>query len=96
MQKQSVKTDDFVSYFTHLLASLPKGQRFCFYMDNARIHKKDVIKQLVEPTGNKVIFGAPYSPDMNPIENIFGIWKRKVDEEIGEESVNMDTLVNII
>ena len=65
-------------------------------MDNARIHKQDVIKQLVEPTGNKVIFGAPYSPEMNPIDNIFGIWKRKVDEEIGEESVNMDTLVNSI
>ena len=50
----------------------------------------------MEPTGNKVIFGAPYSPDMNPIENIFGIWKKRVDEAIGDSSPSLDALVDII
>ena len=42
-------------------------------MDNASIHRD--IKDLIESTGAKLIYTAPYSPDLNPIELMFGSYK---------------------
>lgn len=37
-------------------------------MDNLRVHKDKLIKELIETAGAQIIFTPPYSPDMNPIE----------------------------
>ena len=42
-------------------------------MDNASIHAN--IRPLIEATGAKVIYTAPYSPELNPIELCFGHYK---------------------
>ena len=48
--------------------------------DNARTHKTDRIKSVFE--GQKIQhhleFLPEYSPHLNPIENIFGIWKGEI------------------
>ena len=41
-------------------------------MDNASIHHVDDAVQLIENSGAKVIFLPPYSPDLNPLEPVFG------------------------
>ena len=41
-------------------------------MDNASIHNVQSNVQLIESTGAKVIFLPPYSPDLNPLEPVFG------------------------
>ena len=41
-------------------------------MDNASIHHVQSNVQLIENTGAKVIFLPPYSPDLNPLEPVFG------------------------
>ena len=35
-------------------------------------------------TQHCVVFNAAYSPELNPIENIFGIWKRYAERDIRE------------
>ncbi|MEG4990196.1 transposase [Microcoleus sp. BR0-C5] len=45
-------------------------------MDNAPIHRKTVIRLLVEEAGHQVIFLPKYSPDLNDIEHDFGALKR--------------------
>jgi putative transposase len=45
-------------------------------MDNAPIHRKTVIKQLVEEAGHQVVFLPKYSPDLNDIEHDFSALKR--------------------
>jgi putative transposase len=45
-------------------------------MDNAPIHRKSVIRQLVEAAGHRVIFLPRYSPDLNDIEHDFSALKR--------------------
>ncbi len=45
-------------------------------MDNAPIHRKNVIKQLVNEAGHEVIFLPKYSPDLNDIEHDFSALKR--------------------
>ena len=45
-------------------------------MDNAPIHRKNVIREMVEEAGHKVIFLPKYSPDLNDIEHDFSALKR--------------------
>ena len=40
--------------------------------DNASIHHVDEVLQIIENAGAKVIFLPPYSPDLNPLEPVFG------------------------
>ena len=41
-------------------------------MDNASIHHVQSNVQLIENAGAKVLFLPPYSPDLNPLEPVFG------------------------
>ena len=45
-------------------------------MDNAPIHRKNVIREMVEEAGHQVIFLPKYSPDLNDIEHDFSALKR--------------------
>jgi putative transposase len=45
-------------------------------MDNAPIHRKNIIRELVEAAGHQVLFLPRYSPDLNDIEHDFGAVKK--------------------
>jgi transposase len=52
-------------------------------MDNLGSHKAAVIRHILRQAGAKLIFLPPYSPDLNPIEQVFAKLKtllRKADE----------------
>ena len=49
---------------------------FVIVLDNASIHRSLKLKELVENSGYKLLFLAPYSPDYNPIEHIW--WQLKL------------------
>jgi len=40
-------------------------------MDNVKFHLQARIKETIESIGAKIIFLPPYSPDLNPIENMW-------------------------
>ncbi|GBB90835.1 hypothetical protein RclHR1_17930003 [Rhizophagus clarus] len=44
-------------------------------MDNAVIHHDEALVELIEETGDKVVYLPPYSPDFNPIETVFSTLK---------------------
>lgn len=50
-----------------------------FVMDNAPVHDREEICRLAAENEDSVVFNAPYSPDTNPIENVFGMWKTRVN-----------------
>jgi transposase len=39
-------------------------------MDNLSSHKAQAIRKAIQAAGAKLIFLPPYSPDLNPIENV--------------------------
>lgn len=41
----------------------------CVVMDNAQIHRGEMVRHFIESKGAKLIYLAPYSPDFSPIEN---------------------------
>jgi transposase len=40
-------------------------------MDNLGAHKGDAVRAAIEGVGAKLLFLPPYSPDLNPIEQVF-------------------------
>ena len=58
----------------HLLPSLKIPS--VLIMDNSQIHRKNVIRELVEPGGYHLLFLPKYFPDLNDIEYDFTALKR--------------------
>jgi transposase len=40
-------------------------------MDNLAAHKSDPVRETIEAAGAELLFLPPYSPDLNPIEQVF-------------------------
>jgi transposase len=69
----------------------PAIRAWHFLQDNAPMHKAGVAKQWLHNKGVSVLDFPPYSPDLNPIENLWAIMAREVekkqcdtDEELGD------------
>jgi transposase len=60
----------FKAYVQQFLApTLKKGD--VVYMDNVSVHKVDGVEEAVEARGATVFYLPAYSPDLNPIEQLF-------------------------
>jgi transposase len=67
----------FEAYVEQVLApTLRKGQ--VVVMDNLSAHKGERVRELIEERGCKLIYLPSYSPDYNPIEEVFSKIKRLV------------------
>ena len=50
-------------------------------MDNLGSHKGKAARQLIRSAGAKLFFLPKYSPDLNPIEQVFAKLKRRAMEK---------------
>jgi transposase len=67
----AVNGDVFLAYVEQQLApSLRAGD--VVVMDNLSSHKRAGVRQAIEAAGATLVYLPPYSPDMNPIELVFG------------------------
>ena len=74
----TINAEIFKAYMKELISLYRlDNENVIFVMDNASIHREE-IRLLCETYGCKVLFNAPYSPECNPIEMVFGIWKTRV------------------
>ncbi len=75
--KGGMNAQDFGGFIASMLNKnqdlLKNRHKYIFFMDNAPIHRAKVLKPLFE--NFQVLFNAPYSPFLNPIEELFGNWK---------------------
>ena len=76
----SVKSDDFGSFLLDLInnnSSIKDNlKKTVFYFDNGPTHKGNVLNDMLSEVN--YMRGPSYSPFLNPIEGIFGIWKHLV------------------
>jgi transposase len=59
-------------------------------MDNAAFHTAPETAQLIAATGATLLFLAPYSPDLNPIEPDFAALKKRREYQ---EQATLDDIV---
>ena len=86
--------ETFNAYFRRLIAKYDAANIRCvFWVDNCRIHSE--MRSIVEGSRHCVVFNAAYSPELNPIENICGIWKRYAERDV-REWTNLQDLLNKI
>lgn len=60
-------------------------------MDNAPIHVPDSIDPIIDKRGYEPVYLPPYSPELNPIEQLWAILKGKVKRS---KFMNTDSLTS--
>ena len=87
----------FLAYVEQLLVpTLAPGD--IVIMDNLGSHKGQAVRKAIRTAGAKLFFLPPYSPDLNPIEQVFSKLKtllRKAEERTSEATwQRIGTLLN--
>lgn len=65
-----IDSESFLAYVEQVLTpTLSPGE--IVIMDNLGSHKSHAVRQAIRKTGARLFFLPPYSPDLNPIEQVF-------------------------
>ena len=83
----SITTDIYYKFLEDMLVGI---QNKYILMDNVAFHKSKRILELVTKSNNKILFIPPYSPDFNPIEEVFSKMKSYIRKYINPVTINRD------
>jgi transposase len=73
----AVNADVFEAFVAQVLApQLQRGD--VVVMDNLSSHRRVRTRELIQARGAEVLYLPPYSPDLNPIENVFAKVKQRL------------------
>lgn len=61
-------TERLIEFLTKILEN---RKNYLVVLDNAPAHRKKIVKQTIEESGNKLVYAVPYTPRTNPVENWF-------------------------
>lgn len=74
-----INGESFAAYVEQVLApTLKKGD--IVVLDNLGSHKAAGVRPMIRAAGARALFLPPYSPDLNPIEQVFAKLKHKMRE----------------
>ena len=62
----------------NIIAKMQTEQRICLILDNYSVHKSAFIKKIALHLNIELIYLPPYSPHLNPIEQIWRQMKREI------------------
>ena len=76
----TVDRDAFKDWVRHFLVqnlgNFTRGERRSIVvMDNASTHMDEEVDRMICDAGALLLYTAPYSPDLNPIEKMFNVYK---------------------
>jgi transposase len=81
--------EDFVKEFLPLCGRWPEPNSV-LVMDNASFHQSVSIKELCDEAGVVLHFLSPYSPDLNPIGELFSQLKAFIRRHWRKQALNFD------
>jgi transposase len=74
-----INGESFAAYVEQVLVPTLK-QDDIVVLDNLGSHKGAAVRRMIRAAGARVLFLPPYSPDLNPIEQVFAKLKHKMRE----------------
>jgi transposase len=92
---ESVNGDVFFSFIKDVINTLTE-EGYIFLFDNVSFHKKKEMLEYITEKGHKYMFTPPYSPNLNPIENVFGIVKQQYYKDTKEEPSYISTQKKVV
>ena len=77
-------SDTFLDFVKSLVPYVPQGKKFVMILDNARPHHAKKVTEYVEENIQNIefLFLPPYSPDLNPAENIWKLLRKKATHNV--------------
>jgi len=76
---QPINATSFLAWIEQFLApTLSPGD--VVILDNLSSHKRPAVRRAIRATGARLLFLPPYSPDLNPIEQVFAKLKHLLRE----------------
>ena len=91
----SVNGDIFFSFIKDVINTLTE-EGYIFLFDNVSFHKKKEMLEYITEKGHKYMFTPSYSPNLNPIENVFSIVKQQYFNDTKEETSNYSTQKKVV
>jgi transposase len=82
------------AYFEAVLPNLKQGS--VIILDNASYHKSQILKDLFTKYNCTLMFLPPYSPELNPIENLWGTIKQHLRSYYDYSLSLFDNLCNVV
>jgi transposase len=87
-------TGHYFNFVKRVLDQLDKHEQFKDYylvMDNVPIHKNNDVRKLIEGRGYGCVYLPSYSPEVNPIEQLWSVCKSKLKREalLEEETLTL-------
>ena len=85
---------DFIKALIEKLKNLKDNKNYVFIFDNVRFHHSKKTLDLINSSNYTYFFVPPYSPNLNPIENVNGIIKDNynnlaIADYVNNSSINM-------
>lgn len=87
--KMSLGSTGHVIYNDFIETTIKKlnGNNYLFIFDNVSFHNNEVILKKITDSKNNFMFLPPYSPDLNPVENVNSIIKQDIHKSILAEYI---------
>lgn len=75
-KEKSIVTGDFLEFLGKLNKRM-KGAETLVFLDNLSLHHTNIIAQKAKALKQVLVFNAPYSSHLNPIERLWALAKRQ-------------------
>lgn len=95
ISKSTCNSEKFCTFLKTLVNELDEAGNMdgsWLIMDNAAIHKTQMVRDIVQGKPYQLMFLPPYSPMLNPIENMFSKIKTLVRELLADPSQNTNLI----
>ena len=78
-------------HFPEILRKSKKGHSHLFIQDGDPRQNSAKARKAIASTGAKLLAIPPRSPDLNPIENVFHLVRKRLDIEVFEQKITHET-----